>query len=40
MAAFFDQTFGITGGGSGASGKAHYSTDGGQTWTMADTSGG
>ena len=40
MAAFFDETFGVTGGGSGAAGKAQYSTDGGQTWSMADTSGG
>jgi hypothetical protein len=40
MAAFLDEAFGVTGGGSGAAGKAQYSTDGGQTWTMADTSGG
>ena len=40
MAAFLDETFGVTGGGGGDAGKAQYSTDDGQTWTMADTSGG
>ena len=39
MAAFLDETFGVTGGADSA-GKAHYTTDGGQTWTMADSSGG
>ena len=39
MAAFLDEEFGITGGGTGA-GKTHYSTDGGENWTMAETSGG
>jgi photosystem II stability/assembly factor-like uncharacterized protein len=39
MAAFLDETFGVTGGATGA-GKAHYTTDGGATWTMAESSGG
>jgi photosystem II stability/assembly factor-like uncharacterized protein len=39
MVAFLDETFGVTGGFSGA-GKAHYTTDGGETWTMAEDSGG
>jgi photosystem II stability/assembly factor-like uncharacterized protein len=39
MAAFLDETFGVTGGATGA-GKTHYTTDGGETWTMAETSGG
>ena len=39
IAAFLDETLGLT-CGSGETGKAHYTTDGGQTWTMADTSGG
>ena len=39
MGAFLDETFGVTGGFSGA-GKAHYTTDGGGTWTMAEDSGG
>jgi photosystem II stability/assembly factor-like uncharacterized protein len=39
MTAFLDETFGVTGGATGA-GKAHYTTDGGETWTMAETSGG
>lgn len=39
MAAFLDANFGLTGGFSDP-GKAHYTTDGGQTWTKADTSGG
>ena len=39
MAAFLDETLGVTGGFSGA-GKAHYTTDGGATWTMAEDSGG
>ena len=39
QAVFLDESFGLTGGAAGA-GRAHYTTDGGQTWTMADTSGG
>ena len=39
QAVFLDGSFGLTGGAAGA-GRAHYTTDGGQTWTMADTSGG
>jgi len=39
MAAFLDETFGLT-GGANYEGKAHYTTDGGQTWTMAETSSG
>ncbi len=39
MAAFLDETFGIT-GGAGDIGKASYSSDGGQTWTTSDSSGG
>jgi hypothetical protein len=39
MAAFLDENFGVT-GGAGNVGKAHYTSDGGQTWTMADSSGG
>jgi hypothetical protein len=39
VAAFLDGTRGLTGGADDA-GKTHYTTDGGQTWTMADTSGG
>ncbi len=38
MAAFLDESFGIT-GGAGDVGKAHYTSDGGQTWTVADSSG-
>ena len=37
MAAFFDETSGLTGGPDEA-GKAHYTTDGGQSWAMADSS--
>jgi hypothetical protein len=37
IAAFLDKTFGLTGGPS-EPGMAHYTTDGGQTWTMADNS--
>ena len=37
VAAFLDETFGLTGGPSDP-GKAHYTTDGGETWTMADGS--
>lgn len=39
MAAFLNETFGVTGGATGA-GKAHQTTDGGQTWTLAESSGG
>jgi hypothetical protein len=39
MAAFHDENFGIT-GGAGDVGKAHYTSDGGKTWTMANSSGG
>lgn len=39
MAAFLNDKFGITGGFSGE-GKAHYTTDGGNTWKMAESSGG
>jgi hypothetical protein len=39
MGAFLNETFGVTGGATGA-GRAHYTTDGGQTWTKADSSGG
>jgi photosystem II stability/assembly factor-like uncharacterized protein len=39
MAAFLNESFGVTGGFSGA-GKANRTTDGGQTWTMSDSSGG
>jgi photosystem II stability/assembly factor-like uncharacterized protein len=39
MAAFLDETFGLT-GGANYEGRAHYTTDGGQTWTMAETSSG
>jgi hypothetical protein len=39
ITAFLDETFGVTGGAGGA-GRAHYTTDGGQTWTLAESSGG
>ena len=39
VAAFHDGNFGIT-GGAGDVGKAHYTTDGGKTWALADSSGG
>jgi hypothetical protein len=39
MAAFFDEKFGIM-GGAGDPGKAHYTSDGGKTWAVADSSGG
>ena len=39
MAAFLDESFGITGGFSG-DGKSHYTLDGGETWTKAESSGG
>jgi hypothetical protein len=39
MPAFLNETFGVTGGGTGA-GKTHYTTDGGETWTKSEDSGG
>jgi photosystem II stability/assembly factor-like uncharacterized protein len=39
MAAFLDAQVGFT-GGAGDAGKVHYTTDGGQTWTLAESSGG
>ena len=39
MAAFLDENFGLT-GGAGDAGKARYTSDGGKTWTVADSSGG
>jgi photosystem II stability/assembly factor-like uncharacterized protein len=39
MAAFLNESFGITGGFSGA-GKSHFTLDGGKTWTKAESSGG
>ena len=39
VAAFLDETAGLT-WGAGDAGKVHYTADGGQAWTMADTSGG
>lgn len=39
MAAFFNEKFGVM-GGAGDPGKAHYTLDGGKTWTVADSSGG
>jgi hypothetical protein len=39
IAAFLDENFGLT-GGAGDIGKAKYTSDGGKTWTMADSSGG
>ena len=39
MAAFLDETFGLTGGADSA-GKAQLTADGGQTWTMAESSSG
>ncbi|MBN1810338.1 MAG: hypothetical protein JXA14_00725 [Anaerolineae bacterium] len=39
MAAFLDDKVGYT-GGEASEGRAHYTTDGGQTWTMAESSGG
>ncbi len=37
MAAFLDENFGVTGGAAGP-GKAHYTADGGNTWTKAPDS--
>ena len=39
MAAFLDEKFGIM-GGAGDPGKAHYSSDGGKSWAVSDSSGG
>jgi photosystem II stability/assembly factor-like uncharacterized protein len=39
MAAFLNETFGVTGGATGR-GKLHHTTDGGKTWTLAESSGG
>jgi hypothetical protein len=39
MAAFLDKNFGLTGGADSA-GRAHVTTDGGQTWTLAESSAG
>jgi photosystem II stability/assembly factor-like uncharacterized protein len=39
IAAFLDETFGVTGGANNK-GRVHYTTDGGQTWIMAESSGG
>ncbi len=39
MAAFLDDKTGFM-GGPGDPGKAHYTTDGGQTWTLAESSDG
>jgi hypothetical protein len=39
MSAFLDGEIGYW-GGQGATGQARYTTDGGATWTLADTSGG
>ena len=39
MAAFLDETFGLTGGANNE-GRAYYTTDGGQTWTLSEGSSG
>lgn len=39
MAAFLNTSFGLS-GGAGDVGKAHLTSDGGQTWSIADSSGG
>lgn len=39
IAAFLDENFGVT-GGAGDIGKAKYTSDGGKTWSQADSSGG
>jgi hypothetical protein len=39
MASFLNERIGFM-GGAGDPGKAHYTTDGGKTWTVADSSGG
>jgi hypothetical protein len=39
MTAFLNESFGIK-GGAGDVGKAHYTLDGGKTWTMASSSSG
>lgn len=40
MGAFLDDQTGYWGGVGGDAGRVHYTTDGGQTWTLAETSGG
>jgi len=37
IAAFLDESFGLTGGPADV-GRAYVTTDGGETWTMADSS--
>jgi hypothetical protein len=39
MASFIDEKSGFM-GGAGDPGKAHYTTDGGKNWAVADSSGG
>jgi hypothetical protein len=39
MASFFNESIGFM-GGAGDPGKAHYTSDGGKTWAVADSSGG
>jgi hypothetical protein len=39
VAAFFDEKIGLM-GGAGDPGKAHYSSDGGKSWAVSDSSGG
>jgi hypothetical protein len=39
MAAFFDDKFGLT-GGANMEGQAHFTSDGGQTWTRSESSSG
>jgi hypothetical protein len=39
MASFLDEKSGFM-GGAGDPGKAHYTSDGGKTWAVADSSGG
>ena len=39
MAAFLNESFGLN-GGAGDIGKARYTSDGGKTWSQADSSGG
>jgi hypothetical protein len=39
MAAFLDESFGLTGGADRA-GQAYFTTDGGQTWAMSESSSG
>ena len=39
VAAFLNESFGLT-GGAGDPGKAHYTSNSGKNWTTADSSGG